>query len=103
MFLDRRSKVPKIIFASLMRSGNSFFRKLIEQVVGVATGSNLMNNALLNFMLCAGGLKGEQFADDRVWLIKTHFPYMYPKTFPFSGQTAIVLVRNPLDMLVSLF
>jgi hypothetical protein len=36
-------------------------------------------------------------------LIKTHFPYIYPHTYPLSGSTAIVLARNPLDMIVSLF
>ena len=41
LYLDESVKVPKIAFASLMRSGNTFFRRLAESVTGVATGSNI--------------------------------------------------------------
>jgi hypothetical protein len=86
-----------------MRSGNTFFRKLLESSSGVASGSNLPSFLSLDFILMAQGLKGEGIIDSRVWLIKTHFPYIYPSTFPVKGSTSIVLVRNPLDMIVSLF
>lgn len=103
MFLDQSVDVPQIHFSSLMRSGNTFFRRTIETLTGVCTGSNLPNSISLNFALMAQGLKGEQIIDNRVWLIKTHFPYNYPFTVPVTGCTAIALVRNPLDMIVSLF
>lgn len=51
----------------------------------------------------AQGLKGESIIDSRVWVVKTHYPYMYPFTSPLNGQVALVLVRNPLDVIMSLF
>jgi hypothetical protein len=86
-----------------MRSGNTFFRKTLETLTGVCTGSNFPNNFTLNLALLAQGLKGEQIIDNRVWLVKTHFPYVYPYTPTVSGSKAVVLVRNPLDMITSLF
>jgi hypothetical protein len=41
MYFDKKCEVPPIAFASLMRSGNTFYRRLIEEISGVATGSNL--------------------------------------------------------------
>jgi hypothetical protein len=41
MYLDETVKTPKVAFASLMRSGNTFYRKLVEIVTGVASGSNI--------------------------------------------------------------
>lgn len=68
-----------------MRSGNTFFRKLLESITGVATGSNLPNFLTLNFQLMAQGLKGEGIIDNRVQIMKTHFPYIYTRTVPLSG------------------
>jgi len=41
--------------------------------------------------------------DDRVWIIKAHYPYIYPYAVSMSAGKAVVLVRNPFDMIVSLF
>lgn len=103
MFLDESVEVPKILFGSLMRSGNTFFRKTLECITGVSTGSNIPSNNTVNFVLMAQGFRAESIIDDKTWLIKTHFPYMYPLTYPIKGCKGIVLVRNPLDMVVSLF
>jgi hypothetical protein len=43
MFLDGKVDVPQICFASLMRSGNTFYRKLIESITGLVSGSNIQN------------------------------------------------------------
>mmetsp|Transcript_13517 Transcript_13517/g.9742 ORF Transcript_13517/g.9742 Transcript_13517/m.9742 type:complete len:88 (+) Transcript_13517:577-840(+) len=87
-----------------MRSGNTLFRKLIEQISGTITGSNLKNSFTHQLQLACEGFKGENITDDRVWAIKTHFPYVYNfMNKPVSGNRAIVIVRNPLDSLVSLF
>ena len=63
MNLDQKCEVPQVLFASLMRSGNTFFRKLLENITGIDTGSNLTNGFTLNFMLMAQGLKGEGYID----------------------------------------
>jgi hypothetical protein len=103
MNLDGTVEVPKILFGSLMRSGNTFFRKTLESITGINTGSNLSNLASLNFYLMAQGFRAEAIIDDRSWVIKTHYPYIYPFCVPVKGCKGIVLVRNPLDMVVSLF
>jgi hypothetical protein len=41
--------------------------------------------------------------DDRSWILKTHYPYVYPFTMPMKVSTAIILVRNPFDVITSLF
>jgi hypothetical protein len=103
MYLDATAKTPKIAFASLMRSGNTFYRKFIEDITGVASGSNIeiMSSPQISFV--AQGFKGESVMDDRTFVVKTHFPYVYPFTVPIGISQAIVLVRNPLDVIVSLF
>ena len=42
-FFDGKGDVPNVIFASFPRSGNSLTRKIIEDVSGVITGSNITN------------------------------------------------------------
>mmetsp|Transcript_18422 Transcript_18422/g.17541 ORF Transcript_18422/g.17541 Transcript_18422/m.17541 type:complete len:122 (-) Transcript_18422:420-785(-) len=50
------------------------------------------------------GFKGEQIDDSRVWMKKTHFPYDFVGlTFPQNGSKAIVCIRNPLDIISSMF
>ena len=48
------------------------------------------------------GLAGEGLVDKRVLVVKTHYPERYGKT-KFYAERAILLVRNPLDSIVSLF
>ena len=48
------------------------------------------------------GLAGEGLVDKRVWVVKTHYPERYGKT-KFYAERAILLVRNPLDSITSLF
>ena len=40
--------------------------------------------------------------DKRVWIIKTHYPERYGGTM-FGAERSILLVRNPLDAIVSVF
>lgn len=103
LFLDESERVPKIAFASLMRSGNTFCRKLTESITGVATGSNFMNTSSLQMSFVIQGFKGETITDDKTWIVKTHFPYTYPITTEFTLSRSLVLVRNPFDVITSLF
>ena len=48
------------------------------------------------------GLAGEGLADNRVWLVKTHFPERYGKE-NFFAQRCILCVRNPMDAISSLY
>jgi hypothetical protein len=104
VFLDKKRKPVTVFIASLMRSGNTYTRKMFEQVTGVCTGSNFPNNTSWDAALLIMGFKGQQHVDDQVWGQKTHHPYMYPfGPLPQSASKAIVIARNPLDVIVSLF
>ena len=48
------------------------------------------------------GLAGEGLVDKRVMIVKTHYPERYGKT-KFYAERAILLVRNPIDSITSLF
>lgn len=45
------------------------------------------------------GLKGEGVFDDRVFMVKTHWPNRFCP--PFQVRRAVVLVRNPFDVILS--
>jgi hypothetical protein len=51
VFLDGQTEVPQVFFASVMRSGNTLSRKLMESVSGVLTGSNYPILPNINFAL----------------------------------------------------
>ncbi len=63
----------RVAFASYPRTGNSFLRKILENITGVFTGSDMP--LFKSMMLQQQGLLGEQiYGDDSVWITKTHFP-----------------------------
>ena len=91
-----------MIFSSFMRSGSTFFRKYLEAITGIATGSPFINKVMVNFSLEAMGFKGESHIAD-TWFLKSHFPIQFRTPHSFPVNKAIVCVRNPLDMLISHF
>ena len=48
------------------------------------------------------GLAGEGEIDDKVWIVKSHFPERIGHA-KFNANKCIVIVRNPLDSIFSLF
>jgi len=48
------------------------------------------------------GLEGEGVADKRLSIVKTHFPERGGSVL-FSAQKTILLLRSPLDCVISLF
>lgn len=95
-FLDGESnKNNKVAFCSFPRSGNTFLRKYLELLTGVATGSD--NTLAVNVFLQMQGMKGEDTVDDTVWIVKSHSPWIMPDVPVFHAQKNIVVVRNPLD------
>lgn len=88
--------------ASYPRSGNTLLRSYIEKVMGLCTGSDTDITHLLNKALMTAGLAGEGLVDKRVWVIKSHFPERYGGT-RFGTERCILLVRNPLDCIISFF
>jgi hypothetical protein len=87
---------------SYPRCGNTLLRAYLEKIMGLVTGSDVDIKRKLNSTLLELGLAGEGLVDNRVWIVKTHYPERYGKT-RFGGERAILLVRSPLDCITSLF
>lgn len=88
--------------ASYPRSGNTLLRGYLERIMGLVTGSDCDITKKLNLELMDMGLAGEGLVDKRVWIVKTHYPERYGKT-KFGAERVILLVRNPIDCMTSLF
>ena len=100
--LEKMGDQDGVIMASYPRSGNTLLRGYIEKIMGVVTGSDTDTSHSLNRALYTAGLVGEGLVDKRVWVIKTHYPERYGGT-KFGAERCIMLVRNPLDCMLSLF
>ena len=87
---------------SFPRSGNTLLRAYLEKITGLTSGSDCDITKKLNKDLMNMGLAGEGLVDKRVWVVKSHYPERYGKT-KFYSERAILLVRNPLDCITSLF
>ena len=92
----------KVILASYSRSGNTLLRKYLQDITGVITGSDVDVRRGLCSYLVDKGMKGEGKINNRVWIIKTHFPESdgYKK---FLANKCVLLVRNPMDSIMSLY
>ena len=91
-----------VIMASYPRSGNTLLRAYLEKIMGLTSGSDCDILKKLNNDLMHMGLAGEGLVDKRVWIVNTHYPERYGKT-KFYAERVLLLVRNPLDSMVSLF
>ena len=91
-----------VIMVSFPRSGNTLLRAYLEKIMGLTSGSDCDITKKLNKDLMLMGLAGEGLVDKRVMIVKTHYPERYGKT-KFYAERAILLVRNPLDSITSLF
>ena len=69
----------QIALESIVRSGNSFLRRIIELITGVYTGSDMNSNVTLHFM-CGWNMPGEETVaqDNLCWVTKTHWPMESP-------------------------
>lgn len=105
-FLDEKVKisgVERVIYSSVPRSGNSFLRKLFEQISGVSTGSDVSLKNILNLSLQQIGFKGEEIVSDKIWICKSHFPLTLPDDITQSAAKVVICTRNPIDVIVSEF
>ena len=90
------------LMVSFPRSGNTLLRAYLEKITGLTSGSDCDITKKLNKDLMNMGLAGEGLVDKRVWVVKSHYPERYGKT-KFYSERAILLVRNPLDCITSLY
>ncbi|KAH9260758.1 hypothetical protein BASA81_001225 [Batrachochytrium salamandrivorans] len=96
-------KRDKVGLTSYPRSGNSFLRKIIEQLTGTVTGSDGNPDRMLNQQLQQLGLSGEgKMSNDEAWCVKTHYPERVGRA-RLTISRFILLVRNPFDCILSFF
>ena len=100
-FLNGAPFANKVAYASYSRSGNTFFRLYLEQIGGIFTGSDGDLNYALHYSLQFCGFSGEAKVNDECWFVKTHYPL--GKETQFEAQKVILCVRNPLDVVTSMF
>ena len=62
------SRPRSITYASYPRSGNTFLRKYLENVTGVATGSDVQMKFTMNVELQYSGFIGEGHFKDKTWI-----------------------------------
>ncbi len=91
-----------VVLASYPRSGNTLLRRLLEEATGVITGSDTSPLFKLSKSLTADGLQGEGVVDDRVHIVKTHWPERKGWR-RFSSRRVILLLRNPFHAIESYF
>ena len=91
-----------ILLSSYPRSGNTMLRKYIEKLTGIYTGSDCDIKRNLNKQLYEMGLKGEGTTNEKVLIVKTHFPERMGMS-TFECTKSIIIVRNPTDCISSLF
>lgn len=100
--LEETEDQDTVIMVSFPRSGNTLLRAYLEKIMGLTSGSDCDISKKLNKDLMLMGLAGEGLVDKRVLIVKTHYPERYGKT-KFYAERAILLVRNPIDSITSLF
>ena len=92
----------KIVLTSYPRSGNTLIRTYLEKLTRVYTGSDCDVRRPLNKQLQDMGMAGEGQIDSKVWIVKSHYPERIGRA-KFTAKKCIVIVRNPLDSIFSLF
>ena len=100
--IEEEDDQDTVIMVSFPRSGNTLLRAYLEKIMGLTSGSDCDITKKLNKDLMLMGLAGEGLVDKRVWVVKSHYPERYGKT-KFYAERAILLVRNPMDCITSLF
>ena len=77
-------------------------RTYLEQLTRIYTGSDCDLRRPMNKQLRDMGMLGEGELGEKVWIVKTHYPERIGRT-QFKAQKCLVIVRNPLDSMYSLF
>ena len=76
-------------------------RRFIEQVTGVATGSDKAISECFDELLMGLIGSGHTADEKSVWMTATHYPFGTGDEAKFSASKSICVVRNPLDVIAS--
>ena len=117
MFLQKTTEIPehmlnakflsknvfeKVILTCYPRSGNTLLRKYLQDITGVCTGTDREGKEGTTKGETFKGMIGGRITDDKVWIVKSHFP-MGKKNQQFEVNKCLLLVRNPMDTIISAF
>ena len=91
----------RVGYVTYSRMGSTFSRKYFEEISGVTTGSDMSLD--LTFVFQITHFKGESVIDDSVWITKSHHPFNIFKCKPVCINMILGCVRNPFDVICSLF
>ena len=77
-------------------------RSYLEKITKIYTGSDHDTDLKLNKDLFELGMTGEGVIDDRVWIVKSHYPERLGHS-PLKVNKCILMIRSPFDCLWSFF
>ena len=89
-----------VSYLSYPRCGNSFLRKYLQNITGIATGCDM--SLEFNVDLQLQDFKAEEVTDASVWIKKSHDPKWNDNNKTNKCNKAVVCVRNPYDCISSL-
>jgi len=89
-----------VSYSSYPRCGNSFLRKYLQNITGIATGSDMSLEFAVDLQL--GDFKGEEITDCSVWVKKSHDPKPNLGNKVHKANKILCCVRNPYDCITSL-
>ena len=87
-------------YTSFPRCGNSFLRKYLQNITGIATGSDM--SLEFNVDLQLQDFKAEEITDSSVWVKKSHDPKPNMNNKIHKSNKILLCVRNPYDCFASL-
>ena len=88
-----------VAYASYIRCGNSFLRKYLENITGIATGSDMSIEFCVDLQMQQ--FKGEEITDSSVWIKKTHDPKWNDGNKTHKCNKVLCVARNPYDTITS--
>lgn len=91
-----------VAIQSFPRSGNTWLRKIMENITGVFSGSDMSFDVTIECM--GSGFIGEEIdpKDNLCWFTKTHWPTESPGNLSkFPANKSISIARNPLEVIAS--
>jgi hypothetical protein len=90
-----------VSYSTYPRCGNSFLRKYLQLITGVATGSDMAVEMNTDFQLTE--FMAEEITDSTVWIKKSHDPKTKPMDITHYCNKILCCVRNPFDTIASYF
>jgi hypothetical protein len=89
-----------VAYSTYPRCGNSFLRKYLQMITGVATGADMTLELGVDIQMM---FIAEEITDSTVWIKKSHDPKMNVNNKTHYCNKILCCVRNPYDTIASFF